>query len=62
VGQSQGVTAAWLKFPQLTWRFFPQRYAHWDRGRYFYQGSSGFSAELLVEDRGLIVFYPHRKE
>jgi len=56
------VTAAGLKFPKLTWRFFPQRYTHWDRDRYFYQGSSDFSAELLVEDRGLIVFYPHRKE
>jgi len=58
VGKSQGVAAAWLKFPELTLEILPQRYTHRDMGRYFYESSSDFSAELLVDDLGLITSYP----
>jgi hypothetical protein len=58
VGESRGVAAAWLKFPELTLEILPQRYTHRDMGRYFYESSSGFSAELLVDDLGLVVSYP----
>jgi len=58
VGESRGVAAAWLKFPELTLEILPQRYTHRYMGRYFYESSSGFSAELLVDDLGLVVSYP----
>jgi hypothetical protein len=58
VGQSAEVTAAWLKFPDLTLELLPQRYTRIDSHRYGYQSATGFSAELLVDDLGLITSYP----
>jgi uncharacterized protein len=58
VGQSAAVTAAWLKFPDLTLELLPQSYARIDAHRYRYQSGTGFSAELQVDDLGLITSYP----
>lgn len=58
VGQSAEVTAAWLKFPDLTLELLPQRYTRIDAHRYRYQSGTGFSAELQVNDLGLITSYP----
>ena len=57
VGQSQEVTAAWLKFPDLTLEILPQVYTRLGPPRYHYQSGTGFSAELLVDDLGLITAY-----
>jgi hypothetical protein len=58
VGRNQEVTAAWLKFPDLTLEILPQRYTRLDPQRYRYQSGAGFSAELLVDDLGLVTVYP----
>jgi len=58
VGQSQEVTAAWLKFPDLTLEILPQVYTRLGPPRYHYQSGTGFSAELLVDDLGRITAYP----
>jgi len=58
VGQSAEVTAAWLKFPDLTLELLPQSYTRIDAHRYRYQSGTGFSAELQVDDLGLITSYP----
>ena len=58
VGQSRDVVAAWLKFPHLALETLSQRYTRLDSQRYLYQTSAGFSADLLVDDLGLITLYP----
>jgi hypothetical protein len=58
VGQSRDVTAAWLRFPSLALEILLQRYTRLDSQRYLYQSGTGFSAELLVDDFGLVTFYP----
>jgi hypothetical protein len=58
IGQSREVAAAWLKFPELTLEVLPQRYTRLDPQRYRYQSGTGFSAELLVDDLGLVTTYP----
>lgn len=58
IGQSRDVNAAWLKFPDLTLEVLPQCYTRIDSHRYRYQSGSGFSAELQVDDFGLITSYP----
>jgi uncharacterized protein len=58
IGQSREVAAAWLKFPDLTLEVLPQRYTRLDPQRYRYQSGTGFSAELLVDDLGLVTTYP----
>jgi len=58
VGQSQDVSAVWLKFPDLTLEILSQRYTRLEADRYLYQSGSGFSAELVVDDLGLVAFYP----
>ena len=58
LGQSREVTAAWLKFPDLTLAILPQRYTRLAPQRYGYQSGTGFSAEMLVDDLGLVTAYP----
>jgi hypothetical protein len=57
VGLSREVTAAWLKFPDLTLEILPQRYTRLGPQRHQYQSGTGFSAELLVDDLGLVTVY-----
>jgi len=58
VGQTQQVTAAWLKFPELTLEILFQLYTRLGPQRYRYQSGTSFSAELLVDDLGLVTVYP----
>jgi len=58
VGESRDVVAAWLKFPHLGLQILSQRYTRLDSQLYLYQTSAGFSADLLVDDLGLITLYP----
>ncbi len=58
VGEAVDVTAAWVRFPELTVEPLPQRYVRLDERRYRYASSGGaFVAELEVDDLGLVVRY-----
>jgi len=58
VGERQDVTAAWVRFPELTVEPLPQRYTRLDTNRYRYESATGFTAELTVDDVGLVIDYP----
>lgn len=58
VGKSQDVTAAWVKFPEFTIQPLRQTYTCLSKLVYRYQSASGFSAEISVDDLGLVVTYP----
>jgi hypothetical protein len=58
VGESADVTAAWVRFPELSVRPLRQRYARLDTNRYRYESDTGFSAELTVDEQGLVMLYP----
>jgi uncharacterized protein len=59
VGQGSGpLTAAWLRFPQLTLEPLPQEYRRLAERRYRYTSAGGaFTAELEVDEHGLVVDY-----
>ncbi len=57
VGESADVTAAWVRFPELTVEPLAQRYTRLDERRYRYESTTGFSAELEVDELGLVVRY-----
>lgn len=56
-GASQEVTAAWIKIPDLTIQLLPQRYTKIDDHRYLYQSANNFSADLEVDDEGMVIRY-----
>jgi uncharacterized protein len=56
VGESLDITAAWLRFPELTLEPLPQRYTRIAESSYRYE-SNGFTTQLEVDDLGLIVSY-----
>ena len=58
VGNSQSVIAAWIKFPCLTVQPLSQRYTRLDKNKYRYESNTGFSAEIVVDDLGLVTNYP----
>lgn len=58
VGQKQQVTAAWVRFPELTVQPLRQTYSRLSESSYRYESASGFSAEIVVDELGLIVSYP----
>lgn len=58
IGESREVTAAWVRFPELTVEPLPQRYTRLDTDRYRYESATGFTAELRVDDVGLVADYP----
>jgi hypothetical protein len=59
VGESRETTAAWLRFPELTIEPLPQRYTRLDDRRVLYESRGGaFTAELEVDELGLVVRYP----
>jgi uncharacterized protein len=59
VGESREVTAAWLLFPDLTVEPLPQRYTRLDERRVRYESRGGaFTAELEVDELGLVMRYP----
>ena len=65
IGKNELVTAAWVRFPSLEVRPLVQRYTRLDAERYRYEsgddlesgGTPGFTAELLVDDLGLVIDY-----
>jgi hypothetical protein len=58
IGQGVDVTAAWVRFPELTVQPLPQRYTRLAERRYRYESNNGaFVAELEVDDLGLVVRY-----
>ena len=58
VGSSQSVFAAWVKFPELTVQPLSQRYTRLAKDIYRYESNTGFSAEIVVDDLGLVTAYP----
>ena len=58
-GESRDVSAAWVKFPELTLEPLPQRYVRTEEGRYRYASRGGeFTADIDVDDVGLVIRYP----
>jgi uncharacterized protein len=58
VGSSESVIAAWVKFPELTVEPLSQRYTRLRKDTYRYESNTGFSAEIVVDDLGLVTTYP----
>jgi hypothetical protein len=57
VGASAPVAATWVRFPELTIEPLGQRYTRLAEDRYRYESDSGYSAELIVDNLGLMVVY-----
>lgn len=58
VGGAAEIVAAWVRFPDLSMERLPQRYTRLAEDRYRYESlDSGFTAELVVDELGLIVHY-----
>jgi hypothetical protein len=59
VGQEAAVRAAWLRFPSLVFEPLEQTYRRIDAATYRYESAGGrFTADLTVDDAGLVTFYP----
>jgi uncharacterized protein len=58
VGSSQSVIAAWINFPELAVQPLSQRYTRLAKNMYRYESGTGFSAEIVVDDLGLVTTYP----
>jgi uncharacterized protein len=58
IGKSKSVTAAWVKFPELELQPLIQRYIRTAKNTHRYESDTGFSAEILVDDLGLVTSYP----
>ena len=57
-GESADVTAAWVRFPELSVERLPQRYTRLDQFLYRYESSNGgFVADISVDDLGLVTRY-----
>lgn len=60
VGEHADVTAAWVRFPELTVEPLLQRYTRLEPNRYRYESLvSGFVADIETDEDGLVVAYPH---
>jgi hypothetical protein len=58
IGSSESVTAAWVSYPDLTVQPLSQRYTRIGKNIYRYESDTGFSAEIVVDDLGLVTAYP----
>jgi uncharacterized protein len=58
VGSSESIIVAWVKFPELTIQPLSQRYTRLTKDTYRYESNTGFSAEIMVDDLGLVTNYP----
>jgi hypothetical protein len=58
IGKSESVTATWIKFPNLEIQPLSQRYTRIAANIYRYESDTGFSAEIVVDDLGLVITYP----
>ena len=60
VGEKAEVRAAWLKFPGFEIEPLEQSYHRIDQTTYRYESAGGrFVAELKVNEKGLITYYPN---
>ena len=58
IGETVAVTAAWVRFPELTVEPLPQRYIRLAERRYRYESAGGaFVAEIEVDDLGFVTAY-----
>ena len=58
IGEAVAVTAAWVRFPELTIQPLPQTYTRLAERRYRYESAGGaFVAEVEVDDLGLVTAY-----
>jgi hypothetical protein len=58
IGEAVAVTAAWVRFPELTVEPLSQRYIRLAERRYRYESAGGaFVAEIEVDDLGLVTTY-----
>jgi hypothetical protein len=58
VGSGASIIAAWVKFPDLTVQPLSQLYTRIAQNTYRYESNTGFSAEIVVDDLGLVTAYP----
>lgn len=58
VGSSASLIAAWVKFPDLAAQPLSQRYTRLANDKYRYESNTGFSADITVDDLGLVISYP----
>lgn len=60
IGSHREITAAWVKFPELTVQPFRQRYTRLSGILYRYESlnGSGFRADLEIDEDGMTVLYP----
>lgn len=58
VGSSASIIAAWVKFPELTVQPLSQRYTRTAQNTYRYSSNTGFMADIVVDDLGLVMSYP----
>jgi uncharacterized protein len=58
VGRTESVVTAWVKLPDLAVQALPQRYTRLNKNTYRYESNTGFSAEIGVDDLGLVTTYP----
>jgi uncharacterized protein len=58
IGKSESVTAAWIRFPKFEIQPLSQRYTRIAKNIYRYESETGFSAEIVVDDLGLVMTYP----
>jgi uncharacterized protein len=58
IGKSESVIAARIKFPEFDIQLLSQRYTHIAKNIYRYESETGFSAEIVVDDLGLVMTYP----
>jgi hypothetical protein len=58
-GEERDVVAAWIRFPDLAIEPLPQRYVRSGESLYRYSSGGGaFTADIEVDDLGLVVKYP----
>ena len=59
IGARATVTAAWVRFPELTLEVLEQMYTHAASNLYDYQSAGGkFQRELTVDEFGCVIDYP----
>jgi len=58
VGGTESVVAAWVKRPDLGVQALPQRYTRLTKNTYRYENNTEFSAEIAVDNLGLVNAYP----
>jgi uncharacterized protein len=56
IGKSEPGTAAWINFPKFKIQLLSQRYTRIAMCRY--ESETEFSAEIVVDDLGLVMTYP----